>query len=309
MLPMLRRLSFDRVNAGGARPAIPVARPRGPACNAGMDAQAEYDNRARVPEHPGIITRWARDSAAFRANWTESELDLPYGPGEREKLDLFRPGPGSDWPLALFLHGGYWQALDRLFFSHVAPGLLDYGVAVAIPSYDLCPAVPLSRIVEQVRAATAVLHRRLRRRHLLAIGHSAGGHLAAMLMATDWRTLDPALPPDLVTAALPISGIFELEPLLPTTIAVPLRLTPAEARRLSPRYLPRPTAARQLLAAVGGAESDEFLRQTRDFAAAWGGSWETVSGANHFTVLEPLADPAHPLVARAAAMAAGPATG
>jgi arylformamidase len=272
-----------------------------------MDAQSEYDNRARVPEHPGIITHWARDSAEFRANWPDSELGLAYGPGEREKLDLFRPGPGGDWPLALFIHGGYWQALDRLFFSHVARGLLDHGVAVAIPSYDLCPAVPLARIVEQLRTAAAFLHRRHRRR-MLATGHSAGGHLTAMLLATDWQALDPSLPPDLVPAGLPISGVFELEPLLPTTIAAPLHLTPAEARRLSPRFLPPPPGT-SLHAVVGGAESGEFLRQTRDFAAAWGGSWEAVPGANHFTVLEPLTDPANPLVARAAAMAARLARG
>ncbi|MBX6745503.1 MAG: alpha/beta hydrolase [Acetobacteraceae bacterium] len=266
-----------------------------------MDAQAEYDNRARVPEHPGIIAGWAHDAAAFRADWKEAELGLAYGPGERERLDLFRPGPGDGWPLALFIHGGYWQALDRSFFSHVARGLLAHGVAVAIPSYDLCPAVTVARIVEQMRAAAAFLHRRWRRR-ILATGHSAGGHLTAMLMATDWRTVDPGLPADLVPAGLPVSGVFELEPLLQTTIATPLRLDAAEARRLSPRYLPPPAGA-SLHAVVGGGESSEFIRQTRDFAAAWGGSWEAVPEANHFTVLEPLTDPGSPLVARAAAMA------
>lgn len=266
-----------------------------------MDAQAEYDNRARVPEHPGIIAGWARDAAAFRAGWVEAELGLAYGEGERERLDLFRPGPGQDWPLALFIHGGYWQALDRSFFSHHARGLLAHGVAVAIPSYDLCPAVPLARIVEQMRAAAAFLYRRQGRR-ILASGHSAGGHLTTMLMATDWRAVEAGLPRDLVPAGLPVSGVFELEPLLPTTIATLLRLDEAEARRLSPRYLPPPVGA-SLHAVVGGAESGEFIRQTRDFAAAWGGSWEAVPEANHFTVLEPLADPASPLVARAAAMA------
>ncbi|MFC7539329.1 alpha/beta hydrolase [Siccirubricoccus deserti] len=189
-----------------------------------MDAQAEYDNRAMVPEHPGIIAGWAADAAAFRAAWPEVELGLAYGPGEREKLDLFRPGPGESWPTALFIHGGYWQALDRSFFSHMARGLLAHGVAVAVASYDLCPQVTLARIVEQMRAAAVLLHRRTGRR-LLAAGHSAGGHLTAMLMATDWRARHPALPADLVPAGLPISGVFELPPLLPTTIATALRLT------------------------------------------------------------------------------------
>ncbi|WP_165838857.1 alpha/beta hydrolase [Roseicella frigidaeris] len=265
-----------------------------------MDAQVEYDNRARVPEHPAIIAGWQRDAVAFRAQWPEAELGLSYGPGERERLDLFRPGPGEDWPIALFIHGGYWQSLDRGFFSHLARGVLTQGVALAIPSYDLCPQVTLSTILEQMRAAALLLHRRSGRR-LLASGHSAGGHLTAMLMATDWRARDPRLPPDLVPAGVPISGVFELEPLLPTTIAAALRLTPEEARRLSPRFLPPPGGA--LHAVVGGAESGEFRRQTRDFAAAWGGTSEELPARDHFTVIAPLAEPESGLSRRLGAMA------
>ncbi|MFC7477324.1 alpha/beta hydrolase [Dankookia sp. GCM10030260] len=265
-----------------------------------MDLQVEYDNRARVPENPAIIAGWQRDAAAFRATWAEAELGIAYGAGGREKLDLFRPGPGEDWPVALFLHGGYWQALDRSFFSHMARGMLARGVAVAVPSYDLCPQVTLAAITDQMRAAAMLLHRRSGRR-LLATGHSAGGHMAAMLMATDWRARDPRLPADLVPAGLPISGVFELEPLLPTSIGAGLRLTPEEARALSPRHLPSPGFP--LHAVVGGAESGEFLRQTRDFAAAWGGTAEVVPGLNHFTILAPLAAPDSALSRRAAAMA------
>ena len=173
-------------------------------------------------------------------------------------------------------------------------------MALAVPSYDLCPGVTVASIVDQMRAAAVALHRRTGRR-MLATGHSAGGHLTAMLMATDWRALDPALPPDLVAAGLPISGVFELEPLLPTTIAAALHLSREEARALSPRYLPSPGLP--LHAVVGGAESGEFLRQNREFAAAWGGSAEEIPGANHFTVLDALADPAGSLARRAVAMA------
>ncbi len=265
-----------------------------------MDAEAEYNNRARVPDHPAVMESWARDSAAFRETWPHAALGLAYGPGERERLDLFLPGPGEAHPLAMFIHGGYWQALDRSWVSFCARGLAMRGVAVAVPSYDLCPAVPMARIVEQMRAAAGFLHRRTGRR-ILAAGHSAGGQLAALLMATDFAARDPALPRGLVPAALPVSGVFELEPLLPTSIAGALNLAPAEARALSPRLLPAPGGA--LHAVVGAEESGEFIRQTRDFAAAWGGSWEALPGANHFTVLAPFADPAHPLVGRAACMA------
>lgn len=263
-----------------------------------MDLEAEYNNRARVPGSAEIIAGWAREAEAFRTTWARRTLDLPYGAGPRERLDLFEPD--GDGPLAVFIHGGYWQALDKSFASHCARGLLLRGVAVAVPSYDLCPHVPLAGIVAQMQAACAMLHRRTGRR-LLVAGHSAGGHLAAMLMGTDWKAIDPALPARLVGAALPVSGVFELEPLLPTTIARGLNLRAEAAHALSPRW--QPPAPGELHCVVGGAESDEFRRQTRDFAAAWGGTAEELPGANHFTVLDPFPDPTHPLVAHAAAMA------
>lgn len=263
-----------------------------------MDLQAEYDNRARTPEHPGIIAGWQRDAAAFREAWAHKDLGAPYGAGERERFDLFHTG--GDAPVALFIHGGYWQALDRSFFSHLARPFLAAGVALGVPSYDLCPGVTVATIVDQMRAAAVALYRRTGRR-MLATGHSAGGHLTALLMATDWRAIDPSLPPDLVAAGLPISGVFELEPLLPTTIAAPLRLSREDAHALSPRYLPSPGLP--LHAVVGGAESGEFLRQNREFAAAWGGTAEEIPDANHFTVLDALADPAGRIARRAVAMA------
>jgi arylformamidase len=295
MVAMLPRRATGG-NAGG------LAAPAPASPNARMDLEAEYNNRARVPEHPQHIAAWQRDAAAWRAACPAAELDSPYGPGEREKLDLFHPAPGADAPLAIYIHGGYWQALDRSSSSHCARGLNGRGIAVAVPSYDLCPAVGIATIVDQMRAACRMLHARTGRR-ILAIGHSAGGHLAAMLLATDWRSIDPALPEDLVHAALPISGVFELEPLLPTSIATALRLTEPEARTLSPRFLPCP--GRPIHCLVGGAESDEFIRQSRDMADAWGGRFEAAPGADHFTVIAPLADPASPLVATAEALARG----
>jgi arylformamidase len=253
-----------------------------------MNLEAEYNNRARVPDHPRHIEGWARDAAAWRAACPQAELGLAYGPGEREKLDLFLPGDAADAPLALFIHGGYWKALDRSFASHCARGPNGRGIAVAVPSYGLCPSVSIATIVDQMRAAALFLWRQ-RRQRMLAMGHSAGGHLAAMLLATDWAALDPTAPPDLVHAALPISGVFELAPLLSTSVAEGLNLTAETAQALSPRYLPCP--ARPLHCLVGGEESAEYLRQSRDMAMAWGGRFEASPGADHFTVIAPLADP------------------
>lgn len=264
-----------------------------------MDLEREYNNRLRVPEHAAHLAAWQRDAAAWRAACPQAVLDIAYGPGAREKLDIFGPD-APDAPLALFIHGGYWKALDKGFASHCARGLYLRGVTVAVPSYDLCPAVGIAEIVAQMRAACAMLWRRTGRR-ILAMGHSAGGHLSAMLLATDWPALDPTLPAGLVHAAMPVSGVFELEPLLATSIAEGLNLTPESAHALSPRFLPSP--GRPIRCVVGGAESGEFIRQSRDMAASWGGGVEVLPGADHFTVIAPLADPDSPMVAQAERLA------
>lgn len=259
-----------------------------------MDLQAEYDNSAKVPEYPALAAAWVRDAASFRDGHPNAELGLSYGPTPRQVMDVFWPGAERCAPLALFIHGGYWQQLDASVFSHFARGLLAHGVAVALPTYDLCPQVSMATLVEQVRAAAGFLHRRTGRK-LLVTGHSAGGHLTAMLLATDWAAR--GLPADMVPAGLPISGLFDLPPLLHTTVADKLRLDEAEARRLSPLFLPRPAA--RLHAVVGGDEGVEYTRQSRSIAAAWGGTWESRPGLNHFTIAAELIDPASPLVAQA----------
>jgi len=263
-----------------------------------MDLEAEYNNRARVPEHPLHVAAWARDATAWRYDCPRAELGLAYGSEQRQALDLFWPDSGDTAPIAIWIHGGYWQGLDRSMASHCARGLNGRGIAVAIPSYTLCPETTIAGIVAEMRMAAGFLFAR-HGRPMLAAGHSAGGHLAAMLAATDWASM--GLPGRLVPAIMPVSGLFELEPLLPTSIATALRLDVAAARALSPRLLPSPGVACHAI--VGGAESDEFLRQTRDFAQAWNGSWEAVPEANHFTVIAPFSDPAHPVVGLAAAMA------
>jgi arylformamidase len=257
-----------------------------------MDLQAEYDNPAKVPDHGVTIAGWHRDAAAFRASHAHAEFDLAYGPSPRQALDLFWPGPARDAPLAMFIHGGYWQKLDKSSCSHLAAGLLAHGVAVAMPSYDLCPDMTLSAIVDQLRVAAAFLAQRHGRSLALSTGHSAGGHLTAMLLATEWGKL--GLPAATVAAGLPISGLFDLPPLIPTTMNAALRLDDAEARRLSPLFMPSPGLP--LHAVVGGDEGIEFTRQSRSIAEAWGGSWESLPGLNHFTILAPLTDPASSMV-------------
>jgi arylformamidase len=265
-----------------------------------MDLQAEYDNGAKVPTYPAIAERWLAEAAAFRATHPHSELAIPYGPTERQALDLFWPGPARSGPVAVFIHGGYWQRSHRHAFSHLAAGLLAHNVAVAMPSYDLCPAVTLAELVEQVRSAIAFLHHRLGGRFLVT-GHSAGGHLAAMAMATDWRAR--GLPADLVPAAMPISGLFDLEPITRTTVIAPLALTPAEAHHQSPMFFPPPGG--RLHAWVGGEEGSEYTRQSRQMAEAWGGTWASLPGLHHFSVVEELANPGSTMIQKAISLIPG----
>lgn len=270
----------------------------------GPDLQAEYDNRARVPEHPAIIAGWARDAASYREAAGARYSVRPYGPGDRQALHAFAPESPAEAATVLFVHGGYWRSLDPTLFSHLARGLNARGIAVAMPGYELCPGVPLSAIVDQVRAAC--LAASVDGRPVVAAGHSAGGHLAACLLATDWGAAGGA-PAGLVPSAYAISGLFDLTPLLATDVNEALRLDEAEARRLSPLGWP-PPRGRSLDAVAGGAESAEYLRQSRSIAEAWGAAGvatrcEAVPGANHFTVVAPLADPASPMTARLAELA------
>jgi len=259
-----------------------------------MDLQAEYDNGAKVPTYPAIAERWLAQAAAFRATHPHAELGIAYGPTERQALDLFWPGAARQGPVVVFVHGGYWQRSHRLAFSHLAQGLLAHGVAVAMPSYELCPNVTLATLVEQVRDSVAFLYRRLGGRFLVT-GHSAGGHLTAMLMATDWATR--GLPADLVPAGMPISGLFDLEPITHTTVNGALGLDVAEARRLSPLLLP--ATGGRIHAYVGSEEGVEYSRQSRSIAEAWGGTWDSLPGLNHFSIVEELQNPASAMVAKA----------
>ena len=256
-----------------------------------MDLEAEYNNRARVPDHPAVMQRWRETAEAARA--ARPPETLAYGPGEREVMDLFSAGP--DAPVAVFLHGGYWQALDKDWFSGLAPALLAHGVSLAVPSYDLAPAVRLGRILSQVREAVQLVRARTDRRPLV-FGHSAGGHMAACMLSEGRAA-----------AAVAISGVFDLAPLIPTSINQALGLDAAEAAALSPVHWPAPDGSTPggtiLDCVVGGDESPEFLRQSRMMADLWGARgvetrYEALPGLNHFTVLDPLFDPSSALVNR-----------
>lgn len=260
---------------------------------------AQYNNRARVAGAVDILARWATASDAARQGSPGKVLDVRYGAGANETLDIF-PAATPGAPVLFFIHGGYWRALDKSDHSFVAPAFVARGVTVVVPNYALCPAVTIEDIVMQMVRALAWTWRHIAEHggdpaRLAVVGHSAGAHLAAMLLSCRWRQVGADLPALPFGGALAISGLYDLEPVrLTPFLKDDLRITPSQVVRASPAFFPRPKAGK-LYAVAGGDESDEFLRHNQLIRDQWGPTavpvCETVSGADHFTVLETLVAP------------------
>ncbi len=265
---------------------------------------AQYNTRAGIPEHPQILRYWTDASEAARASLA-GRIDLRYGKGQGETLDLFpaaqpNPGTGAGAPLLVYIHGGYWRALDKRDHSFIAAPFVDAGVSVILPNYALAPAVSIEHIVMQLVRAIVWIWREadtlgIDRQRIAVAGHSAGGHLAAMLLACRWREIERRMPAQPLRGALSLSGLYELEPLRHAPFLAPdLKLTEASALKLSPAWMRAPVGP--LLALVGGDESEEFQRQNALIRERWGDAvvpvCESVPGRHHMDVLHELADPA-----------------
>ena len=261
--------------------------------------EKQYNNRLNVPEHPELDAQRAALTAEYRKR-ENIEFDISYGPSKRSKFDLIRPDNYNDsTPLAIFVHGGYWLARDHTMFTHVATGLNKLGYEVAIPSYDLCPEVSVADIIQQVRECAAEIWRKYKKKPVV-FGHSAGGHLAACLLATDWSAYE-GVPDDLITKGCAISGIFDLEPLRDTTMNADLKLTQETARAASPMFFSISGPGRRFLAASGENETEEFHRQADELVKVWSAKGVEIEsylipGANHFTVLNALLNSDDPVL-------------
>lgn len=267
--------------------------------------EREYNNRALVPDHAEYFARWAQGSEHARRTMT-CHLDQRYGDMPGETLDLF-PARKGDGTCMMFIHGGYWRSLDKRDFSFLAPTWVDAGVSLAVVNYDLCPAVTIDEIVRQMLRASRWLWLNaeaygMDQDRLYVSGHSAGGHLTAMMMCALFPVFDARLPKDLWKGGLAVSGVYDLRPLVHVGfLQQDLRLDEESATRVSPAFMPPATRA-PVMTCVGGAESGEFRRQNALIAERWRAAFTgdvAMPGRNHFSVVDGLADAASPLFAGA----------
>lgn len=266
------------------------------------DLNQQYMPRLAVPNAEAYLERAAARSAAARAR-LGGEIDVAFGDTPGQKLDIFRASSPSA-PVHVFVHGGYWRALDKSFYSEMAEPLVAAGATVVLTNYDLCPAVTVTEIVEQTRRAVAWVHAHIAGHHgdpnrIHISGHSAGAHLVAMMLATDWPAR--GLPADVIKSAVAVSGLYDLTRHRDTDVQADINLTEAETTALSPLLL-APRARCPVLVAVGGGETDLFQWQSLTYAAHLrhnriAADFLQLGRDNHFDVTERLADPTDPLTA------------
>lgn len=261
----------------------------------------QYNARAGIPDHPYIFTRWQKDSALARRTHA-GLLDLAYGTAAKERLDFY-PAYRSGAPLLVFIHGGWWRSLDKSDFTFVIPAYRRAGYNIALTNYTLAPEASIAEITMQQVRALAWLYRNAEklefdRSRIVVAGHSAGAHLAAMMMAAHWQVFGRDLPPDLVKAGVLMSGLYDLDPVRHADfVNVDLKLDKANALKLSPAWMPQPQPT-PFITSVGDLESDEFKRQTALIAKQWQAGFRTeipLHGMNHLTICDSFADPSHPL--------------
>jgi arylformamidase len=270
------------------------------------ELDVQYNARATVPDIQPILKKYAEDSATARRT-LDCALDVPFGEHPDELLDIFpaagtAPGKAGA-PVFVFIHGGYWRLLSKNESSNMAPAFTQAGAVVVAVNYSLAPAATLDRIVDQNRRALAWVHRHIAEHggdpsRIHVCGSSAGGHLVGALLAGGWHA-SYDVPPGVVRGAAPLSGLFDLRPLVHTHINEWMRMSEADAIRNSPA-LHLPPAGCPLVVSYGETETDEFKRQSNDYLAAWRergfpGRYVPMPGTNHFDIVLTLNDPNSPL--------------
>ncbi len=276
------------------------------------EIERQFNPRAAVPDFDSYQAAGARRSAATRAR-LGGRLDLAYGDGALQKVDVFAPPDANGAaPVHVFFHGGYWRAQDKANFAFVADQLVAHGVCTVVANYDLCPAVTLDGVVAAARRAIAWIWRHAAElgadpARLTLSGSSAGAHLQAMALAHDWPA--EGLPADIIKGAVPITGIYDPEPARHTTVNAEIGLTAEVARRNDALALP-PRVRCPVALFVGGAEPPLWQQQTTLYAEhlrrhGLAPTLEVVPGANHFGILDQYLEPESPILRAILAIAHG----
>ena len=264
------------------------------------ELEKQYNLRAGRPDYDvTVIPDWTVRSEQAREKLS-GRLDIRYGDGEKQKLDLFSSGDPKA-PLLVYLHGGYWQRGDKSIYSFLAVPFTERGVNVAVIGYDLCPAVTITRISEEAREALAYLWRHaddlgINRERITVMGHSAGGHITEMMMGTNWPAYSADLPKTLIRSGIPVSPLSLLEPVRLTSLNDNVRMDAEEAAAESPMLNHPPLTDAPQLLVVGGKETTEFHRQARMYQSAFAAAerkidFYIVPDVDHFDELNVLADP------------------
>ena len=265
--------------------------------------ELQYNPRTTVANASEIIPAWKIRADQARKRFA-FDADISYGPHSREVLDFYR-APNSRGTL-IYIHGGYWRMLSKVETSWVADGFVGQGISVALINYPLCPDVSLGDIRGSIIRAFVHAYKNVlnddERANIVVAGHSAGGHLAALHLATDWT--EHGLPENPVAGVIAISGIYDVAPLMHTTMNADIRITEEMAPALN-LMTAKVKSRAQILLAVGGDEPSEFHRQAADLAKAWASLHPKIlslPNTNHFTVVDALADPSGELNKIALAM-------
>ena len=257
-----------------------------------------YANGANVPNGSRWPDAWVEPAQRMRDELESAgraKLGLSYGPGDRNRFDLFLP-EGVPKGLVVFIHGGYWKSMERSYWSHLAQGSLAHGHAFTVPSYTLCPDIRIAGIVEEIGAAI-IAAADLVPGDIRLTGHSAGGHLCARMICE--HSPLPQAVKQRVVHSVPIAGVHDLRPIMRTAMNDVLHIDDEEAKAESPALL-MPMAGARVTAWVGAAERSEFVRQSALLANIWTGlgartAFYAEPDTHHFTAIDGLADPDHAL--------------
>jgi len=257
----------------------------------------QYNNRLQVPEYAIHLQRWEDRSRETEKKFTNFH-DISYGDHERERLDIY-PASKKKSKTLVFIHGGYWHRLDKSLFQFVAEAFVSYEFTVVLITYPLTPSVPLDTIAVSCKKAVRWIHANIHQYNgdpdeLYVAGHSAGGHLAVMMMSAGWQHPNTPFPAGMVKGVCAMSGLFDLKPIRLSEINEIVKLDEHAVSRNSPVDL-KPVCRCPMVIAVGADESDEFIAQSDALYFSWQKhnvpmELLRLPAINHYSIVESFAD-------------------